>query len=132
MLGTNIFPARVSGIIVNIISVGGLQAGRAGAAYTAIKHALTGLTRNTGYMYARAGIRCNGIAPGAVDTSIAETIDFTRITPLVNDRVMSGMVLNPRTGSPSEIARAALFLASDDSSFVNAGVFVVDGGWSAY
>lgn len=128
----SIFLARGSGVIVNIISVGGLQAARAGVAYTASKHALTGLTRNTGYMYARAGIRCNGIAPGAVDTSIAETIDFTKITPLVNDRIMSGMVLNPRTGSPSEIARAALFLASDDSSFINAEVLVVDGGWSAY
>jgi NAD(P)-dependent dehydrogenase (short-subunit alcohol dehydrogenase family) len=45
---------------------------------------------------------------------------------------MSGMVLNPRNGAPSEIAQAALFLASDDSSFVNAEVLVVDGGWSAY
>lgn len=57
MLGTNIFPARVSGIIVNIISVGGLQAARAVAAYTACKHALTGLTGNTGYMYAKACTR---------------------------------------------------------------------------
>jgi NAD(P)-dependent dehydrogenase (short-subunit alcohol dehydrogenase family) len=128
----NIFLARGSGVIVNIISVGGIQSARAGAAYTASKHALAGLTRNTGYMYAKAGIRCNGIAPGAVETSIAETIDFTKITPLVNDRIMSGMVLNPRNGAPSEIAQAALFLASDDSSFVNAEVLVVDGGWSAY
>ena len=128
----NIFLAKGGGVIVNIISVGGLHAARAGVAYTTSKHALVGLTQNTGYMYAKSGIRCNGIAPGAVDTSIAETIDFTKITPLVNDRIMSGMVLNPRTGAPSEIAKAALFLASDDSSFVNAEVLVVDGGWSAY
>jgi NAD(P)-dependent dehydrogenase (short-subunit alcohol dehydrogenase family) len=50
----------------------------------------------------------------------------------VNDRIMAGMVLNPRTGEPSEIANAALFLATDESSFVNAEVLVVDGGWSAY
>ncbi|WP_250629971.1 glucose 1-dehydrogenase [Rhodoflexus caldus] len=127
-----IFLAKGSGNIINIASVGGLQGARAGAAYTASKHALIGLTKNTGFMYSKSGIRCNAIAPGAVNTSISETIDFTKITPLVNDRIMSGMVLNPRTGEPIEIAKAALFLASDDSSFVNAEVLVVDGGWRAY
>lgn len=83
-------------------------------------------------MYSKSGIRCNGIAPGAVQTNIAETIDMGKVTPLVNDRIMAGMVLNPRTGAPNEIANAALFLASDDSSFVNAEILVVDGGWSAY
>lgn len=127
-----IFLAKGSGNIINIASIGGLHAGRAGAAYTASKHALIGLSQHTGYIYAKSGIRCNVIAPGAVATNIAETIDFSKITPLVNDRIMSGMPLNPRTGEPSEIAKAALFLACDDSSFVNAEVLVVDGGWTAY
>lgn len=127
-----IFLAKGSGNIINIASVGGLNGGRAGAAYTTSKHALIGLTKNTGYMYAKTGIRCNAIAPGAVNTNIGDTIDFGKITPLVNDRIMPGMALNPRTGEPAEIAKAALFLASDDSSFVNAEVFVVDGGWTAY
>ena len=83
-------------------------------------------------MYSKSGIRCNGIAPGAVNTSIGETIDMTKITPLVNDRIMTGMALNPRTGEPLEIANAALFLASDDASFMNGHILVVDGGWSAY
>ena len=127
-----VFLKNGSGVIVNIASVGGVNGARAGAAYTASKHAVIGLTKNTGYMYARLGIRCNAIAPGAVNTNIGDTIDFSKITPLVNERIMPGMALNPRTGEPSEIAKAALFLASDDSSFVNAAVVVVDGGWTAY
>lgn len=127
-----LFLAKGSGVFVNIASIGGLSGGVAGAAYTASKHALIGLTRNTGYMYSKLGIRCNAIAPGAVATSISDTIDMSKITPLINDRIMAGLALNPRTGEPSEIARAALFLASDDASFVNGAVLVMDGGWSAY
>ena len=127
-----IFLPKGSGSIINIASVGGLYGARAGAAYTASKHALIGLSKNTGYMYAKAGIRCNAIAPGAVASNIGDTIDFSKITPMVNERIMPGMALNPRTGEASEIAKAALFLAGDDASFVNAEVLVVDGGWSAY
>ena len=127
-----IYLPKNEGIIINIASVGGLQGARAGAAYTASKFAVVGLTKNTGYLYAKTGIRCNAIAPGAVQTNIGETIDYSKMTPLVNDRIMSGMVLNPRTGDSLEIAKAALFLASDASSFVNGQVLVVDGGWTAY
>ena len=127
-----IFLKKGNGVIVNIASIGGLNGARAGAAYTASKHAVIGLTKNTGYMYSKSGIRCNAIAPGAVNTNIGDTIDFSKITPLVNERIMPGMALNPSTGEPSEIAKVALFLASDDSSFVNASVITVDGGWSAY
>lgn len=128
----NLFLPKGKGVIINIASIGGLVGGRAGAAYTASKHALIGLTKNTGYLYSKSGIRCNAIAPGAVATNISETIDFTRITPLINERVMSGMVLNPRTGEPAEIASVALFLASEASSFVNASVLTADGGWTGY
>jgi len=127
-----IFLAKKSGVIINIASIGGIKGGVAGAAYTTSKHALIGLTKSTGYLYSKSGIRCNAISPGAVNTNIAETIDMSKVTPLVNDRIMTGMALNPRTGEPSEIAAAALFLACDDSSFVNGEVLVVDGGWSAY
>jgi NAD(P)-dependent dehydrogenase (short-subunit alcohol dehydrogenase family) len=127
-----IFMENGSGNIINIASIGGLKGGVAGAAYTTSKHALIGLTKNTGHMYAKTGIRCNAIAPGAVATSIGETIDMTKITPMVQDRIMTGMALNPRIGEPNEIAAAALFLASDDASFINGTVLVVDGGWSSY
>ena len=127
-----IFMENGSGNIINIASIGGLKGGVAGAAYTTSKHALIGLTKNTGHIYAKTGIRCNAIAPGAVATSIGETIDMTKITPMVQDRIMTGMALNPRIGEPNEIAAAALFLASDDASFINGTVLVVDGGWSSY
>jgi NAD(P)-dependent dehydrogenase (short-subunit alcohol dehydrogenase family) len=126
-----IFLAKGSGVIINIASIGGLFGGRAGAAYTASKYALIGLTKNTGYVYAKSGIRCNAIAPGAVKTNIGDTIDMSRITPLINERIMPGIALSPRTGEPDEVAAVALFLASDDASFINGEVIVVDGGWTA-
>lgn len=123
---------KKQGVIVNIASIGGLQGARAGAAYTASKHAIVGLTRNTGYLYAKSGIRCNAIAPGAMDTHIGATIDFTKISALANERIMPGMVLNPRTANPAEVANLALFLASDEAGFINGTVVTADGGWTAY
>lgn len=130
----NIMLAKKAGVIINIASVGGLYGARAGAAYTASKHALIGLTKNTGYMYTKLGIRCNAIAPGAMNTNIAGTIDFAHLPALalVNERIMPGMALNPRTSDPMEVANVALFLASDDAGFVNASVITADGGWTAY
>lgn len=120
------------GSIINIASVGGLQGARAGAAYTASKHALIGLTKNTGYMYAKTGIRCNAIAPGAMETNIAAGLDMTKLPPIVNERIMPGMALMSRASKPMEVANVALFLASDDASFLNGSVIVADGGWIAY
>ena len=126
------FLLHQKGNIINISSIGGLNGGRAGVAYTASKHALIGLTKNTGYLFAKQGIQCNCIAPGAVETSIGLTIDQSKITELVKERIFSGMVLNPRMAKPIEIAQIALFLASDQSSFINGAVIVADGSWTAY
>lgn len=126
------FLPKKSGVIINIASLGGLNGARAGAAYTASKHAVVGLTKNTGFMYAKDGIRCNAIAPGGVKTNITQTMDFSTLSPMIKERLMPGMALSPRSGDPSEIAKVALFLASDDSSFVNGEVVVVDGGWNAF
>ncbi len=125
---------KQAGVIINIASIGGLYGARAGAVYTASKHALIGLTKNTGYMYAKLGIRCNAIAPGAMDTNISNTVDFTHLPALqlVNERIMPGMALNPRNSDPMEVAQVALFLASDDASFVNGTTITADGGWTAY
>jgi NAD(P)-dependent dehydrogenase (short-subunit alcohol dehydrogenase family) len=125
-----IFLAKGAGVIINIASAGGLNGSRAGAAYTASKHAVIGFTKNVGFQYSIKGIRCNAIAPGAVETNIGKTI--TAPNEFGVSRASAGLSLNPRAGKPEEIAGAALFLASDDSSFVNGAALVVDGGWTAY
>lgn len=125
-----IFLEKQSGVIINVASVGGLNGVRAGATYTASKHAVIGFTKNTGFMYAQNGIRCNAIAPGGVETNIGASM--TNISPFGAGKQQLGMATNPRFGKPEEIATVALFLASDDSSFVNGTVLTADGGWTAY
>ncbi len=118
-----------SGSIINISSVGGLYGSRAGAVYSTSKHALIGLTKNIGFMYAKQGIRCNAIAPGGVNTNIGKDM---KPNPFGYERCTSGAGSMPRMGEPNEIANTALFLASADSSFVNGSVVTADGGWTAY
>lgn len=125
-----IFLEKGKGIIINIASVGGLFGSRAGAAYTASKHAVVGLTKNVGFHYATRGIRCNAIAPGAVNTNIGTTIKEPNAFGAQRSSV--GLGVNPRAGEAEEIAGVALFLASDESSFVNGTVVTADGGWTAY
>jgi NAD(P)-dependent dehydrogenase (short-subunit alcohol dehydrogenase family) len=117
------------GVIINIASIGGLQGSRAGAVYTASKHGLIGLTKNIGFMYSQKGIRCNAIAPGGVNTNIGKNM---HPDPFGYERCTSGSASMPRMGESDEIARVALFLASDDSSFINGEVLTADGGWVAY
>lgn len=119
-----------SGVIINLASLSGLFGSRAGAAYTASKFAIVGLTKNVGFMYAHKGIRCNAICPGAVDTDIASGIKNPSV--FGTSRVQTGISTNPRIGSVKEIALVALFLASDDSSFINGATLTADSGWSAY
>ena len=117
------------GSIVNISSLGGLFGARAGASYTSSKFALTGLTKNTAYMYMEQGVRCNSIHPGGVETEITDNL---KPSEFGMDRVMKGIANNLRSGSGEEIANIALFLASDESSFVNGATITADAGWTAY
>ncbi len=104
--------------------------GRADAAYTASKHAVTGLTKNTAYMYALSGIRCNGIAPGGVETNIGASM--TDVSEFGYGRQMTGSSTMPRVGKPDEIAQLAVFLGSEESSFINGQVIAADAGWTSY
>ncbi|SFB28281.1 NAD(P)-dependent dehydrogenase, short-chain alcohol dehydrogenase family [Lentibacillus halodurans] len=126
----SIFLEKESGVIVNMASSAGIAGSRAGAAYTASKHAVVGYTKNVGFQYAEKGIRCNAIAPGGVNTNIATTM--ANPDEFGAARAMSGSNNNPRNGEPEEVAKIALFLASDDSEFVNAEVIRADAGWLAY
>ena len=118
-----------SGAIVNISSIGGLYGSRAGASYTVSKHALIGLTKNIGFMYAQKGIRCNAIAPGGVNTNIGKGMNPNKFG---YERCVSGGANMPRMGEADEIASTALFLACKDSSLLNGAVVTADGGWTAY
>lgn len=124
-----IMEKQEKGNIINTSSLGGLYGARAGTAYTASKYGLTGITKNIAYMYAPKGIRCNAICPGGVDTEIMSNL---HASDFGMERVMKGTANNPRSGSPEEIANIALFLASDESSFVNGDTIVADAGWTAY
>ncbi|WP_371069261.1 SDR family oxidoreductase [Sediminibacillus sp. JSM 1682029] len=124
-----IFLEKQAGVIINTASTGGLNGAHAGATYGASKHAVIGLTKNTGFMYADKGIRCNAIAPGGVETNIGSSMK--NINQFGFERTKSVRDVMPRTGKPEEIAKVALFLASDEASFVNGTVVTADGGWTA-
>ncbi|MFF3924157.1 SDR family oxidoreductase [Paenibacillus lactis] len=124
-----IFLEKGKGVIVNTASTGGFSGAHAGAAYTASKHAVIGITKNTGFMYAQKGIRCNAIAPGATITNIGSTMKNLDEFGASRTKVTQGVI--PRAGQPEEIAQVALFLASDESSFINGAVIAADGGWTA-
>jgi NAD(P)-dependent dehydrogenase (short-subunit alcohol dehydrogenase family) len=120
-----------AGAIVNIASVAGVEGAAAGAAYTASKHALVGLTRNTAWRYTQEGVRCNAIAAGAVETNIMASVDATKMDPGGSARfgVYTGIL--PGLLKPIDIANLALFLASDDSKMINGAIIPADAGWTA-
>jgi NAD(P)-dependent dehydrogenase (short-subunit alcohol dehydrogenase family) len=133
LLGTQRFTAAVlpymvrqqSGSILNIASVQGLVGARDSAAYTSIKHAIVGLTRSVAYDYGPHNIRANAICPGAIQTRISPQPGSER-----HQRQLTKTFLG-RTGTPREVANAALFLASDAASYITGAAIPVDGGWTA-
>ena len=116
-----------SGVIVNTASIAGLVAGGGGAAYTASKHGVIGLTRQISVDYGLRGIRANCICPGAVETEMTREL-FNAGEAAVMESVQS--VPAGRHAQPEEIAKLALFLVSEDSSFMHGAAVVIDGGWT--
>jgi NAD(P)-dependent dehydrogenase (short-subunit alcohol dehydrogenase family) len=120
--------AQGRGAIVSTASVAGVSGSPGLSAYNAAKHGVVGLTRNAALEFARFGVRVNCVCPGVIET------------PLVMDnfaafegarKMLDSLHPMGRMGQPVEIAKAVLFLACDDSSFVTGHALVVDGGMMA-
>ncbi|ANZ40353.1 3-ketoacyl-ACP reductase [Lentzea guizhouensis] len=120
--------AKGKGAIVNTASEAALRGSAAGAAYTASKHGLVGLTRSVAIMYRESGIRCNAIAPGATMTGISLTVDPAAHGPEVLARYRQNI---GRLAEADEQAAAIVFLASDAAANITGVVLPVDDGWAA-
>lgn len=118
---------RGGGSIICTASVAGLRAGAGGAAYSASKAGVINLVQSAAQQLAGSGIRVNAICPGLIETGMTRPIYEMARAAGQEQRLGE---LNPlrRGGKPEEIAHAALFLASNESSYVNGAALVVDGG----
>jgi NAD(P)-dependent dehydrogenase (short-subunit alcohol dehydrogenase family) len=119
------------GVIINNSSGWGLVGGDAAVAYCASKGGIVLLTKAMAVDHGRQGIRVNCICPGDVDTPMLP--DDARRRGLEWEQYLQGAANRPmgRIGTPEEIAKTVLFLASDDSSFMTGAALVVDGGGTA-
>lgn len=121
---------KMGGVIINTASLSGLCAGRGGLAYTTSKFGVVGLTKNVAFMYSDAGIRCNALCPGSIESNIGT--GMREPSKLGLAKAITGNAGRDRNGSADEVATAAIFLASDAASFINGETLTIDGGWSAY
>ena len=116
------------GSIINMSSVGGVIGFSGSAAYGTSKGGLELFTKCVAMDYAQNGIRCNSVCPGLIDTPMA--------APLLNNPDMKAEVLSAypirRVGTPEEVAKMVLYLASDDASWVTGSSFMIDGGLTAH
>jgi NAD(P)-dependent dehydrogenase (short-subunit alcohol dehydrogenase family) len=127
--GVAAMAARGGGSVVNLSSMLGLIAVEVPVveAYTAAKHGVVGLTRHYATNYGKQGVRVNCINPGWIRTSMTAPLQASA-------EFLRHMEQNSalgRMGTPEEVAAVALFLASDEASFVTGAAYVVDGGWTA-
>ena len=115
------------GSIINLSSVAGLVGAAYSSAYSASKGAVRLFTKSIAIQYATDGVRCNSIHPGVIQT------DMTK--EAIADSQFKAQRLDPtplaRLGQPEDVAYGALYLASDESSFVTGAELVIDGGWTA-
>jgi len=126
--GVRAMEATGGGSIINVASfVAWLGAATSQTAYTSSKGAVLAMTREIAVEYARRGIRCNALCPGPIETPLLMQL---LSDPEKRQRRMVHIPMG-RLGQAEELARAALFLASDDSSFMTGASLIVDGGITA-
>lgn len=117
-----------TGSVVNVSSVAGIRGSAAGAAYTASKHAVVGLTKNSAVMYGPKGLRFNAVAPGPTITGIVANfgsqMGAERLGPLMKANL-------PTPAAAAQLAASITFLLSDDGTNINGAVLASDGGWTA-
>jgi NAD(P)-dependent dehydrogenase (short-subunit alcohol dehydrogenase family) len=122
--------AQGGGVIVNVSSAAGLRGTRAGAAYTTAKHGLVGLTKNIAYTFARDGVRCVCVCPGATGHGARGAIEagtaFSErgLERIVGERGIGAIV----AGHPEDVASVILFAASDGAKRINGTVLAADDG----
>ena len=119
---------RKNGAIVNMASIGSYAAGAGGVSYTSSKHAVLGLTKQLTMDYASFGIRVNAVAPGLIETPLNK--DFFQTEGSGVKEVIATIPAH-RAGQADEVAKASLFLASDDASYIYGAAIIIDGGVTA-
>jgi NAD(P)-dependent dehydrogenase (short-subunit alcohol dehydrogenase family) len=122
---------RKNGNIINLASIGGVIGIRDRLAYCTTKFAVVGMTKCMALDHAKEGVRVNCICPGRVETPFVKARLAEYPDPEKAYQEMAGTQAQGRMGSPEEIASAALYLASNESSYVTGTAHLADGGWSA-
>ncbi|AOW94097.1 short-chain dehydrogenase [Rhodococcus sp. WMMA185] len=116
------------GVIVNTASVAGMIGLRDRASYSASKGAVLTLTKQAAVQWADAGIRCNCVCPGTVDSPWVEQLLQQAEDPVARRAELTARQPVGRLAAPTEVAKAVLYLASDDAAFVTGAELVIDGG----
>ncbi len=120
---------QASGSVIHLASVEGIEGMGGSLAYNASKGGVVLMTKNMAIDYAKLGVRVNCLCPGLIDTPLTELLQGEELAA-VRNRMLEWHAMG-RAGKPEEVAACALFLASDDASFVTGHSLVVDGGWTA-
>lgn len=115
-----IFVEKGKGVVINLGSQGSKFAGVGGTSYVTSKHALVGFNKQLAYDYGSKGVKAILLAPGYIDTPMTEGVQEERLQDIPDGRA----------GKAEEIANLALFLASDDSNYMNGTEVYMDGGWT--